>query len=76
MQIPEYLLDPISFNIFIDPVISKSGQSYERSWILEHLRKNSTDPFSRQHMTAEDLVPNLALKAASEEFINKYGKTF
>ncbi|KAF5098366.1 hypothetical protein D0Z00_002078 [Geotrichum galactomycetum] len=76
VPIPEYLLDPISFNIFVDPVISNSGQSYERSWILEHLRKNSTDPFSRKHLTAADLVPNLALKAAAEEFINKYGKTF
>lgn len=76
VPIPEYLLDPISFNIFVDPVISKSGQSYERSWILEHLRKNQTDPFSRERLTAADLVPNLGLKAAAEEFINKYGKTF
>lgn len=63
---PEYLLDPISFNIFVDPVITPSGQSFERAWILEHLRKSKTDPFSRRPLTEKDLVPNLALKQAAE----------
>lgn len=63
---PDFLLDPISFNVFVDPVISPSGQSYERAWILQHLKTSQTDPFSRQRMTANDLVPNLALKHAAE----------
>lgn len=71
--IPDYLLDPISFNLFVDPVITKSGQSYERSWILEHLRTSKTDPFSRAPLTEKDLIPNLALKAAAEQFIESQG---
>lgn len=65
-EVPEYLLDPISFNLFMDPVISTSGQSYERSWILQHLKVSNTDPFSRLPLKKEDLISNLQLKAASE----------
>lgn len=65
-ECPEYLLDPISFNLFVDPVISPSGQSYERAWILQHLKTSKTDPFSRQRLTENDLIPNLALRHAAE----------
>lgn len=72
-EVPDYLTDPISFNLFVDPVISKSGNSFERSWILQHLKTSSTDPFSRQPLTANDLIPNIQLKAAAEDFIQKEG---
>jgi STIP1 family protein 1 len=72
-EVPDYLLDPISFNLFVDPVISKSGQTFEKSWILQHLKTSKTDPFSRQPLTKDDLVPNLQLKAAAEDFIHREG---
>jgi STIP1 family protein 1 len=65
-EVPDYLLDPISFNLYMDPVIVKSGQSFERSWILQHLKTSKTDPFSRERLTEKDLIPNLQLKAAAE----------
>lgn len=73
-EVPEYLIDPISFNLFVDPVIARSGQSFERSWILQHLKGSSTDPFSRQPMTKDDLISNIQLKAAAEvsKMDNKY----
>lgn len=73
-EVPDYLQDPISFNLFVDPVITRSGQTYERSWILEHLRNHNTEPFSRQLLTEKDLIPNLAIKAAAEQFIEKEGQ--
>lgn len=72
-EVPEYLLDPISFNIFVDPVITKSGNTFERSWILQHLKSSATDPFSRAPLTKKDLIPNIQLKQASEDFIAKHG---
>lgn len=63
---PDFLLDPISFNLFVDPVISPSGRSYERGWILQHLKTSRTDPFSRLPLTEKDLIPNLALRQAAE----------
>ncbi|RPA73360.1 U-box-domain-containing protein, partial [Ascobolus immersus RN42] len=72
-EIPEYLMDSITFNIMIDPVVTKHGQSYDRFTILEHLRRQQTDPLTREPMTEEDLRPNLALKNACEEFLEKNG---
>ncbi|KAK9473673.1 uncharacterized protein V1510DRAFT_413569 [Dipodascopsis tothii] len=71
--VPEYLIDPISFNVFYDPVISKSGQSYEKSVLLEHLKNHKFDPFTREYLRPEDLRPNLALRAAAEEFLEHNG---
>lgn len=65
-EVPDWLIDPISFNIFYDPVMSKSGQSFERSVLLEHLKNHSFDPFTRENLTEADLRPNLGLKAACE----------
>lgn len=72
-EVPDYLLDPISFNLFVDPVVSKSGQTFERSWILQHLKTSGTDPFSRQPLRKEELIPNIQLKAAAEDFMRKNG---
>ena len=37
-EAPEYLLDPISFELFTDPVITPSGITYEKSHLLDHLK--------------------------------------
>ncbi|KAK9449844.1 uncharacterized protein V1518DRAFT_372361 [Limtongia smithiae] len=72
-EVPDYMIDPISFNIFYDPVVSKSGQSFERSAILEHLQRHKFDPFNREYLTEADLRPNLALRSACEEFLEHNG---
>lgn len=72
-EVPSYLIDPISFNLFVDPVISKSGQTFERSWLLEHLAKSETDPFSRQPLKKSELIPNIQLKAAADDFMRREG---
>jgi hypothetical protein len=54
-------------------VITKSGRSFERSWILQHLKTSSVDPFSREPLRKEDLIPNLCLKSAAEDFMKKEG---
>ncbi|WEW59749.1 U-box-domain-containing protein [Emydomyces testavorans] len=71
--VPDYLIDSISFEIMHDPVSTPSGQSFDRVSILKHLQQNPIDPFSRLPMTAKDLRPNYALKAACEEFLEKNG---
>lgn len=69
-EAPDHILDPISFNIFIDPVITPSGNTFERSWIVEHLKTNPTDPMTRDPLKEKDLYPNLAIKKAAEQYIN------
>lgn len=62
-HIPDYMIDKITFNIMVHPVIAPSGISYDKHVILEHLFKvGNFDPFTREPLNPDDLVPNLALK--------------
>ncbi|KAL8945930.1 MAG: hypothetical protein Q9222_007606 [Ikaeria aurantiellina] len=72
-EVPDYMIDNISFCVMHDPVITKNGNSYERSTILEHLRRSHTDPLTREPLTINDLRPNLALKQACAEFLENNG---
>jgi len=67
-EVPDHLIDDISFEIMHDPVVTKHGHSYERATITEHLKKNKTDPLHRDVLTIDDLRPNRALKKACDEF--------
>lgn len=72
-EVPDYLIDNISFCIMHDPVVTKTGNSYDRSTILEHLKRSPTDPLTREPLTVRDLRPNLALKQACAEFLERNG---
>ncbi|KAK6340759.1 hypothetical protein TWF696_009080 [Orbilia brochopaga] len=70
-EVPDYLIDSISFSIMTDPVVTKNGQSYDRSTIMDHLRRSNTDPLTREPLRMEDLRPNLALKQVCAEFLEE-----
>ncbi len=60
--------------IFRDPVITPSGQTYERTAILEHLRKvGRFDPVTRATLSEGSLFPNLALKEAVQMYLEDHG---
>lgn len=71
--VPDWAIDDISFGIMIDPVITKTGKSYERASIMEHLRRQPTDPLTREPLVPSELRPNLALKQACDEFLEENG---
>ncbi|KAK3324065.1 hypothetical protein B0T19DRAFT_220984 [Cercophora scortea] len=74
--VPDWAIDDISFGFMLDPVITKSGKSYERASILEHLKRNHTDPrdpLTRDPLQISDLRPNLDLKQACAEFLDENG---
>lgn len=52
---------------------TKTGQSYDRSSIMEHLKRSKTDPLTREPLTVADLVPNIALKEACAAFLEENG---
>lgn len=71
-DVPEWMLDPISFDILRDPVVTPSGITYEKSTLMECLQKNGyKDPISRTSLHAVDLVPNLALKESVREYVQE-----
>ncbi|KAM0563425.1 hypothetical protein ACHAPJ_001146 [Fusarium lateritium] len=72
-EVPDWAIDDISFGFMVDPVTTKTGKSYERSSIMEHLRRHPSDPLTREPLVASELRPNLALKQACEEFLEHNG---
>jgi STIP1 homology and U-box containing protein 1 len=71
--VPDWAIDDISFGIMVDPVITKTGKSYERASIMEHLARHQTDPLTRDALFPSDLRPNLSLKQACAEFLEANG---
>lgn len=70
-EAPEELIDPLTYELFKDPVITPSGITYEKAIILEHLNKNGQfDPLTRNSLHPNDLYPNLAIKNSVNTFIN------
>jgi hypothetical protein len=67
-HIPDYLLCNISFDLLVDPVTTKSGYTYSRANIERQIRLRGTDPFTRERLTVEDLIPNRSLADAVEQF--------
>lgn len=59
---------PISFEIMVDPVVTKEGYSFERNAILKWLETHTTCPLSRFPLNASDLVPNKSLKQNIENY--------
>ena len=72
-QVPEWAIDDITFGFMHDPVITKTGKSYERASIVEHLRRSKTDPLTREPLDIKDLRPNRDLKQACDEFLEQNG---
>lgn len=67
-EIPDHLIDMITFEPMHDPVMTKNGHSYERATIYEHLKRSSTDPLTREVLKKEELRSNFGLKAACDAF--------
>lgn len=67
-EVPDHLVDMITFEPMHDPVMTKNGHSYERATIYEHLKRSATDPLTRDPLRMEDLRSNFGLKAACDEF--------
>lgn len=73
-SVPEDLIDPLSLELFTDPVISPSGITYEKSLILDHFFKNGQyDPLTKEPLSASQLYPNLAIKNSINRFLSLKG---
>ena len=62
-NVPDEFVCPISLEVMKDPVMSRSGQNYDRRAILEWLYQGNTNcPLTRQPLKPSFLVPNNCLK--------------
>lgn len=61
--IPDEFVCPITLTIMNHPLVTRSGQNFERSAILNWLSQSKECPLTRQPMKPSDLIPNRALEA-------------
>ena len=65
---PDEFYDAIMGHIMKDPVRLPSGNIVDKTTILQHLKNDTSDPFTRQEMTLEDLVYDEELKKKIQDF--------
>ena len=59
---------PISLDLFKDPVIVKSGHTYEREYIIQIIRQTGKDPETREQLTLDDITSNYLVNKIVQEF--------
>ena len=64
----ESFICPINKKIMEDPVITPYGTTYERSAILNWIKKNKTDYINNKVLTEDMLVTDYLLKIAIKEY--------
>ena len=78
---PDALCCSLSLEMFREPVVSPSGNSYERSAIEQYVKtqkekypgQNIADPLSPNHsITLESLHPNIALRNIVREWLKEH----
>ena len=66
---PEEFLDPLTYNLMENPVILPSSHmNIDRRTIEDYLMSNPSDPFNRNPLTKEELIPNVELKKKIDEY--------
>ncbi|XP_061097031.1 uncharacterized protein LOC133127919 [Conger conger] len=68
VQIPRHLVCPLSKKMFIDPVVTKYRDVYERKCIENALKRRMVDPFNKKHLRRTDLKPDKKMKAMVKEY--------
>lgn len=62
-NIPSQFICPLTLQIMVDPLVSRYGQSYERSAIMEWIGNGNTScPLTRHPLRLSDLISNHTLQ--------------
>ncbi|KAI1106443.1 ubiquitin conjugation factor E4 [Jackrogersella minutella] len=67
-EVPDEFEDPLMGDLMSDPVILPSQNIVDRSTIVQQLLSNPLDPFTRNPMTIDDVVPADDLRMRIEEW--------
>ena len=71
---PDYILDPISREPMVDPVVLENGMSYERESIAEWFKRSNLDPMTNKKLKSKKMAPNMSLRHAIMEYYNNWTK--
>ena len=53
---------PISYNVFVDPVICSDGHTYERKYIEDWFKISDKSPMTGKNVLSKEFYPNYLLK--------------
>ncbi|XP_055958481.1 ubiquitin conjugation factor E4 B [Patella vulgata] len=67
-EIPDDFKDPLMDTLMSDPVELPSGNIMDRPIIIRHLLNSQTDPFNRQELTEDKLIPATNLKKRIDDW--------
>jgi ubiquitin conjugation factor E4 B len=68
-EVPDEFLDPLMYTLMDDPVIlPQSRVTLDRSTIRSHLLSDPNDPFNRQPLKIQDVIPDVELKQKIDAF--------
>jgi len=70
-EIPEWLCDPITFEVMEEAVVTPRGHSFDRRYILAWLKTKQECPVTRTYLTEAQLVPNISLRKAISAWVSK-----
>ena len=72
---PEYLVCPLSMELFEDPMVTPKGKIYEKEWIYNWLQSNTCDPIQTNvPLKISDLKPEPQIKNACNKFMEYMAK--
>lgn len=64
IETPNFLICPITQDVFQDPYVAMDGITYEKSAIEKWLQTNNTSPSFNTNLPSRIIVPNIAIRAA------------
>ena len=70
-SLPSSFFCAISHSVMRDPVVCADGMTYERAYIESWLLAHDTSPLTNQPLPHKLLVPNIALKQAIDEMLER-----
>ena len=65
---------PIKLEYMKHPVLAPSGNYYEKSAIIEWIKKNQTDPMTREKLTVDMLIEDKEYSKKIKEYKKKFKK--
>lgn len=73
-EIPTEFICPLTFEIFVDPLMTRAGHNFERQAILSWLRTgHDTCPLTRTPLSYNQLIPNSNLRTRVEKWKRDHG---
>ncbi len=71
-EVPDMFMDPISYDIMTDPVVTPSGQIYDRDGLERWICDSHTHPETREPLRIEDLLANDVLRHQIQDWLRQH----